>query len=222
MRNKDDPTYAGAMYRLRLNQPTADDIAIINSRFLPSSPVPEEPQISENATYICGGNNERETINDFAFIQHCLKHKLPNDTSEPAWRTQGAIRIEMTFEATSKSRTFTEDLGKYIRNMSEAFFDKSMAGNLDLVIGGPLLIKQNMNVNAGIANGTRCILHDVFLKPNATLNLTTATFNGESYHYYTVKSTDVDGLLVKHTLKFRQEQQFFPSLPKVTFLILMP
>jgi hypothetical protein len=213
VRQQGDVRYAEALFRFRLNCPNAEDLKFINDRV-----VSPDLTIGENYKHVCGSNIEKDAINSFAFLNYCESNPIE---SGQTWADQGALRIKMDFTSDSMTYAFDTKLGKYIRSQTADFFDKKMEGNLDAIIGGPMLVKTNFDVNEGISNGTSATLVTIRLAKLAVPQLNEVIIDNKTYRFFSVKATEVECLILKHTSKTRSKQVFYKTLPPGCFPVLM-
>ena len=85
-----------------------------------------------------------------------------------------------------------------------------VSGNLDLIIGGPLMLSVNSCVSLGLANGTKCTLVDLELDE-------TAVQWSDEEECYVIGVEHVSGAVVKHVMKSYKDRKDFDGLPAGCF-----
>jgi hypothetical protein len=152
-------------------------------------------------------NEETKAINRAVFDEYLRSHPVDLRTvNDPnSWRRRGALRVLATVQGAAKP------VVDYVRALSLKRLGQR-PGELDLLLGGELLILQNQHVRSGIVNGTIAVLHDIVLKPDATVTFAAAS-DSTGYGIHTVEASDVVALLLRHTTRELQSRAVFPTLP---------
>ncbi|KAI9555071.1 hypothetical protein GHT06_017586 [Daphnia sinensis] len=207
-----DDKWAVSLERWRINQPSADDIADVNSRFMACTSTTELPK---NTIIAVPENKTREQ--GIRFAEQELLSRLGKITeSTSTWEKRGVLLIQATVTATSKKFNFnpTQDEEEKIRN----FNDKQLktVGNLYGILGNTYVVGKNESVVNGIANGTRAILQSIVLKNTAQIRV--LNLEG-SKQVHAVFAHDVQCMVFKHTKTSWSTADTFKSLPLGCFPI---
>ena len=104
--------------------------------------------------------------------------------------------IEAHITSRGNSGPVEEALKPYIRNLPEKRWEFRFAGVLELAIGCEYLYTNNTDVEHGLANGARSVLHDIVLRENATVRF--VQLNGAGGGVHVVSAEDVVALVLKH------------------------
>jgi len=200
--------WATALEHFRINQPTKDDIALVQSRYMFN---PDAIQTPPKGTIIAVPfNNQREKA--LRFGEQRLLDTLPEIIDPIDWRKQGVLLIKANISSKNSSVTLKDQ--ENIRRLGSKTL--GCQGNLYCIVDGPYIVLANKDLSKGIANGTLCLLQDVVLKPNCKITVTSAP-NGKKVH--TVYAEDVECLLFKHKNPTFGNAKPFPTLPQGCFPI---
>lgn len=152
-------------------------------------------------------NEEAKAINRAVFNEYLRTHPadLSSVDQDDAWRRRGAIRVLATVQGVDAG------VVQYVRSMPLKRLNQR-PGELDLLLGGELLILQNQHVHSGIVNGTLAVLHDIVLRPGAAVSFAQGREN-TGYGVHTVEAVDVVALVLQHTVRGLQSRAVFSTLP---------
>lgn len=147
-------------------------------------------------------------------VKYCVQQMLQDlpeiRENDSDWGRRGVILIEARL-STKKSRdgdVFTAKEQERIRGLKESRLDA--VGSLYAVIGEDYLVKNNIDVPHGVANGTLSTLQNVVLHPTAKIRVVHC--GGTSY-VHAVYADEVDCMIMKHCLGSWKEKQIYSSLP---------
>jgi hypothetical protein len=126
MRQADDPEFAAMLQRIRIHQPTDDDIQILNSRV-------GAPLLSTDPIHII-------------VRRHKLRNALNAEKLRQASEMSGSNIIHCVAEIMNRTRMTLSDV--YVLKGGTTKFKSD--GILSVIIGAPLLITENIDVPLGI------------------------------------------------------------------------
>jgi hypothetical protein len=161
------------------------------------------------------------------FRQYLARHPIVGN-EEMGWRRRGAIRIDAAIVPQVKKGekvpldhpAFDATVRRRVRLTQEKKFYKT-PGQLDLMLGSPMIITDNAavddGVRQGIANGSRATLVDVVLRPEAVVRIQAIPGCGGGVHR--VSSADVEALVFRHDLERLRDKQLYDKLPKGCFKV---
>lgn len=139
------------------------------------------------------------------------------------WRSRGCIRIAAT--VTENNSKVSEPIAAMVRRTPERELD-DRCGNLDMILGGPVMLTYNIEVAAGIANGTLATVVDIILKPDATIRVVPIRKHKDlppgGPYVHAVEATDVVGLVLRHRNPDWVDTRHYPSLPPGCFPVSLP
>src|SRR5436190_7597318 len=121
MRQAEDPRYAEAMARLRIHEPTDEDIAMLNSRI--GAPIPDSPSAP------------------IIVRQHYVRHALNLQKLKRTAANNGTSITYCKAEVISNHGLSMHQLYSIIQGPKKAFGD----GILSVIPGAPLMITKNLN-----------------------------------------------------------------------------
>ena len=209
-----DEKWAAALQRWRVNQPTAEDIKDVNSRFV-SSASHSQFNLSKNTITAVPENQTREQGIRFA-EQELLSRLGPIAEAGSSWETRGVLLIQASLTASSRKSNLkpTENEEDSIRNLN----DKRLktVGNLYCILGAPYIVGKNESVVNGIANGTQALLHSIHLKNSAQPRIVNLQGHKQVHAVY---ANEVHSLIFQHTTTNWASAATFPSLPLGCFPI---
>ena len=209
-----DEKWAAALQRWRVNQPTAEDIKDVNSRFV-SSASHSQFNLSKNTITAVPENQTREQGIRFA-EQELLSRLGPIAEAGSSWETRGILLIQASLTASSRKSNLkpTENEEDSIRNLN----DKRLktVGNLYCILGAPYIVGKNESVVNGIANGTQALLHSIHLKTSAQPRIVNLQGHKQVHAVY---ANEVHSLIFQHTTTNWASAATFPSLPLGCFPI---
>lgn len=134
-----------------------------------------------------------------------------NDTD---WGRRGVILIEARL-STKKGRegsVLTEKEQDRIRKFRQSRLDA--VGNLYAVIGSPYLVRNNVDVPHGVANGTLATLQNVVLQSDAKIRVVHC---GGDKFVHAVYADEVKCFVLKHCLGGWKDKTVYSSLPEGCF-----
>ena len=209
LRQTDKP-FAAALERLRINQPSSDDLISYNSRHVDNldpllrCPPPHTiTAVSQNTSREAGIRYFVKRINDSA----------PGICSENLdWRTRGILLIRANITKREKHSIVRPQQENYIRGLSEKRL--GFPGNLICIVGAPYMVTLNTDVSKAVANGTMCFLNDVVLRDNAQVRIHKTT---DGVEMHSVFADEVYCLLFTHRLAMFKSTLTFESLPPGCF-----
>ena len=208
------PEYAALLDRFRTNEPTKEDIEKINKRLIGLDNV--IPPV--NAPFVFPRNVNREALNDFAFerLVEAENINIAEDDIDSIKFLTIIMDVKLPDIKEAKNNRTLEYLKACIRNQSEEKLCK-MSGYLNVIIGGPAIVNQNHCVEKGIANGTSCVFAKVVLTKSAVIKR--RQLPGTKLFVHCVYVSEVERLILKHTLKRFKEMSIDPALPLGCFAI---
>ena len=209
--HRSTPAYAGVLRRFRVNNPTIDDIKLINSQVAKT-----RDALPSAIEKIFPYNFERTQVNDCGFDQAVAKHSQKFGDKIKPWEDYGFLRILLSVKITSHNfdDEKNDKIKKYIRKMGERNLDKC-CGVLNLVVGGPATINFNYGVDNGVANGTFCNFSKAILRKNARVSYVRTPAGIVPR----VGVDDVDSLIFQHTSEAFENRQTSTELPPGFFRI---
>jgi hypothetical protein len=170
MRFKDDPEWGEGCLLARKGIWTDEFISIVNGRLITSATpvastthtsveehydkllktvsIPNEGENQQPTVFVTPDNITRTAINS-AFIAS-MANSLPDG--------QYPIRIRANFHGRLNNTSKTDI--EYIMGLPDSSFGR-LSPFLDVVIGMPIQITQNLSTGKGVANGSYGILHDI-------------------------------------------------------------
>ena len=199
-----DPEWAASLLRWRENQPTKEDILMVNSRYINNDFHDEETPIA-----VCD-NESREQALRF-FQSEMMKNNPLEVAGSNDWRTHGVLLIQARVRKVDGHQPVHAEHEEYVRRLGSKRLGG--AGNLYCIKGTPYMVTKNQNVKKGVANGTIATLIDVILKEDAKIRVT--VISGQSVS--TVFADEVLSLILRHSLKLWENDHSFPSLPHGCF-----
>jgi hypothetical protein len=207
VRQAKDAHWAQILNRMRFNQPTARDIQQINLRVISTRNAPP------NGTIVAvPENKEREQLNSIAFRRFvdakvaALPLSASANMARVSWRRVGAIRVLMDVREV-KNRVCLESISlkkkKAILALPESDRNR-LPYCLDLIVGGHVVVTNNVCVAKGVANGTDGTLVEVYLDESAVRWSNTA-------QCHVINASDVQGVVVQnHQPPFDAEAHYSP------------
>ena len=208
-----DKPWAAALERWRINQPTEEDIASVNSLHVDNlDPILQCPP-PQTITAV-SQNNSRE--NGLRYFEKRMNESTTGICPEDLnWTKRGILLIRARItqkECHTKVRPQQEN---YIRRLSEKRL--GFPGNLICITGAPYMVTLNTDVSKAVANGTMCYLFDVILRDDAIVRIH-KTQDGTQMH--AVYSDEVLCLLFHHRLAEFKSTLNFNSLPPGCFPVI--
>ena len=165
-------------------------------------------------TTIADPNNDARE-NSVAFCEQQMLEELPkiskNDTD---WSRRGVILIQARL-STKKGRdasVLTEKEQDRIRKFRQNRLDA--VGNLYAVIGAPYLVRNNVDVPHGVANGTLSTLKNIVLQSHAKIRVVHC---GGDRFVHAVYADEVQCFILKHCLGGWKDKTVYSSLPDGCF-----
>jgi len=199
-RAKEDPRYAALLKRFRDGVPTSNDIDTINSRM-----VTDSSTIPSNIQYASPTNRDRCAINNAIFLKHLEATHSKNKQAYIPQHTLliGADNLWLGSKARGNLKRFRFAKLLY-QNCSEADCKRYNNSRIDpllkLFIGGPIMLIRNNDVKEGEANGCSCVVREIFLKQETTLEKRCI----DGYWVRFVKACDVAYIHVSPELDFEK------------------
>ena len=210
-KRQNDPEWASSLLRWRINQPTREDIALVNSRLINNEheveqifPIPATP------IAVCD-NESREKALRFTEQEMLRKNPVELNCQDNCWRSHGFLVIQARIKKLEGHQEVNQKHEDYIRSLSSSRLKGT--GNLFCIKDVPYIITKNQNVSKGIANGTIATIQVVILNEGAVVR----TKNLSGQPIFAVYADEVRCLVLKHTLKKWEEDHSFPSLPEGCF-----
>ena len=205
-----DLEWAASLLRWRVNQPTEEDIALINKNVVNSENLNDYDFKQENIPIAVCDNESREK--GLRFCERDMLRKQTLNLNEiNNWRSHGVLVIQARIRKVEGHQTVQQKHEDYVRSLNSKRLNG--AGNLFCVKDARYMITKNQNVTKGVANGTIATLNDVVLKENAAVRVT----NLSSQLAYAVYADEVRCLIFKHSLKTWENDNSFPSLAEGCF-----
>ena len=203
-RRQIDPAWAASLLRWRTNEPSEEDINLVNMRYI-------DPEISTDVTSLQGtpvavcDNLSRESA--LRYFEHTMLQKRNLDEQTASnWRKSGVLLVQAKITQAEGHHPIQPKHEIYVRNLSSKRLKG--AGHLFCVTNAPYMVTTNQDVKKGVANGTLCTLVDVLLKDTATIRV--VNMSGNNVH--SVYADEVVCLIFKHSLRTWQNDKSFPSL----------
>jgi hypothetical protein len=145
MRFQDDPKYGDIMSRFRLGQVTQEDIDLLNTRVLSSTLLLPS---NKHVPYMAISHVLRESINRMSLFKH-------------AEFIQQQVHTIYAIPSRSKRfPSFNLQQLRAIRLLSENQ-TQFMPTTLNLFVGMHIMVTHNVNLDAGIVNGTLAVIDDI-------------------------------------------------------------
>lgn len=224
--SEDERPFHAALERFRTNEPTIDDIELINSRVV--TPFTNRPP--HGTPMVVPYNSDRFDLITNSFHAYLRANPLVMDsvTLRPlqTWRERGALRIRARI--TTKDSRFVDP--KQLQQLADCVVklppplkaDESgqkthLSGELNLVLGGLYMLTTNVQVASGMANGTMCRLVDVLVYRELDINIDYSDITLFSGGLHTTSIDNVQGLVFRHEQQFWKEQNRFKHLPTGCF-----
>lgn len=160
-----DPVWASALEHFRINQPTRQDIDLVQSRYMFSQKLLETPP--KGTIIAVPINKQREQALQLG--EHRLLQTLPNILNPYGWRSQGVILVKANIFSTNQKQVMPTHDQEYVRNLGSKVL--RCKGNLYCIVDAPYIVTMNTDLSKGISNGTLCLLQDVVLQKNAKITL---------------------------------------------------
>ncbi|KZS16225.1 Uncharacterized protein APZ42_018073 [Daphnia magna] len=204
-----DPTWASALERFRINQPTQEDINLVSSRYMFGAETIEYPPKSTITAVPYNAMREKALRLCERILLEKLIYVPDGDTN---WRNQGVLLIQARVTPSRASRNFTILQQNDVTKLWSKRFGCS--GNLYCVVDAPYMVMSNSDVAKGVSNGTLALLQDVVLKTSCIVALTELP-SGKKVH--SVCASDVECLLFKHKNAAWTKVSQFPTLPEGGF-----
>ncbi len=207
-RHANDPATDQLCDRFLDNQPTQDDLIRVNLRLITAT---LRPPVS--ATVVVPDNNDRTAVNRLAFRTYCERYPL-TERKSTSWFERGCIRVVASLSCPEYPTALNERTRRHVLNLKEQ--DIKRCGYLDLIVGCPLILTQNVEVSNGLANGTMSTLVDVVLNDRAQISVCPlfTNENGQPVYVHCVEASGVDSLILQHSDDvWSKKQHAFPSLP---------
>jgi PIF1-like helicase len=207
-RFKEDPKWGKLLKRFRDGTVTEKDIKKINTRV-----VTNELSLPKNIKYATYDNASRDAINTALFCKRCK-----NNTKNPALYRTTMIIFANEFKIKNRNKTMTKFKNPKLiwelcgeDDIKVAQRQGRMDPVLKLYIGCPMMIPYNINVSAGIANGTQCILKQIVLKPDTFIQ--NVTIENE-ITVQAVFASDVTSIILEHSNPQENMPKQFQIVPK--------
>jgi hypothetical protein len=119
---------------------------------------------------------------------------------DQVWRERGCLRIDgvitgldhpVSAHALAQARGVLRDM-RFRRASDERL---AMDVQLDLVLGGPVIVNMNLDVSSGVANGSLATVEDIVLRPGVVPVMDTVALT------HTVSVSQVAGLVCSASLR---------------------
>ena len=207
-----DPEWADSLLRWRVNEPTMEDIALVNEKFISNKTLQHSNlPIGSIPVAVCD-NASREKALQFSMQEALRKNPMKPEYANN-WRLHGILLIQAKIRNTEGNHRPVETrIQEYVRNLDSQRLEG--AGNLFCIRNAPYMMRINQNVKKGVANGTTATLRDVILAENAEVRITSVS----NQHVFAVFADEVECLIFEHNLKgWKTDKTSFPSLPAGCF-----
>ena len=219
MRQINDAQYAELCDRFQKNQPTLADLKLLNTRVISDKLVPPA-----GATFVTPLNSIRESLNRAQFERHCqqalaaLTAAERSDISRLSWRKIGAVRVLATFGELIGKGKQTIESSEISKKKLKALYEVEekdlcrLAGRLDLIVGGRVLVTSNVSVDKGIANGTSATVEQLLLHEDEVRW-------SQAAQCFVVEARHVQGLVLRTHQKPFDQLDLYPPLEPGRFPI---
>jgi hypothetical protein len=203
-RFKDDPSYGDIMTRLHGGYPTADDIALLNSRVLDGDhpDAPKTCDLPADMSYAVYRNVDKSAINNGIFAEHIRKTHSTNPTAPIPMHTLVIRSDDLTWKSnkqqfgpTARHSMWSGCSDSHIKTAGGQH-GKYVDAFLKLTTNVPLMYTENHDVTNSIANGTLCHLVKVVLHDGVTEG-DFKIMNIDGYYVRTINAAKVNYLLCK-------------------------
>lgn len=211
-----DPVLAGILERLRINQPTAEDLTILNTRFTNNELCAQsnDHQPPPGTVAAVAVNQAREQALQLCITQMLLEQ--PNiENEEKAWRSRGILLVQARVKRAAKNAVNSKNQNNYIRSLPTKRL--GAVGNLFCIIGAHYLVGNNTDVGKGVANGTLSILQDVILRSSANIRIININ---EAIQVHAVYADEVYAAIYRHEKPGWRERSIFNTLPLGCFPVI--
>ncbi len=132
------------------------------------------------------------------------------------WRSRGVLLVQAdVVPQDNETKEISIDQQMYVRRQHSKKL--GFVGNLYCVLTSTYMVDRNIDVSKGIANGTLCVLVDIFVKECARVRVLCFE-DGSEVH--AVFASEVSCLMMKHTHQGWAETSLFHGLPAGTFPVL--
>ena len=205
-RFKDDPEWGEILLRIRLGTYTESDIIEINKRLITShNPLPIENHGTNNLTYACELNAQRNEICNAIFMKHLQQtHPKINQPQLPPNHTF-IIKGKLKWP---NGHNINKNFHQWILNTcGDADLCTTTRKPVDPVskiyVGMPIMFLDNTHINLKIANGTTGTVEQIYVKNNHSISWE----NWNDYKVNTIDIENVTGVLVKIQLHHNKIQK---------------
>lgn len=235
MRALKDPDWAAVNCNMSVNAPLATDLSRINARLISST-----LRAPADAIVCAPTNAERTVVNEHRTTQKCRERAILLTTPAiPPWRRRGVIRILTDVERTNQSKkdtalsdeqTLSVRWGLRQRMLNPMATDintkkkkQKSKNKVDVydgwstyVIGCPVIVLENQNVNRGIANGASAVFRDLALEDETAVWFVRDSLeNGGGVHH--TLASNVRAMILEYKDERWIEAHPFPPLPAQLF-----
>jgi len=225
VKRQKDPAWAAVLERFKLNQPTAADLKLVNSRYIGFAappPPPGTPLVSGGPggflssplpppgtpAAVCT-NASREGGVKFA-IKEFIRSIPAVQLRDTDWRARRVLLIQADITKTRGAQPIPERLERTIRDNLSAK-QLGVFGNLFMVLGAKYINTSNDDVSNKLSNGTMGVLTSIVLLPQARIRMV-ALDSLETLTVHAVYASEVEQLVFMHAVKDFQQVKAFPSL----------
>lgn len=204
VRHENDSDFRDVCARLRVNAPLACDMSLLNTRLVTIDNAPPM-----EASLVTFKNDDRRAYNMKATLSFFAGKGVREGSF---WRSAGGIRVVAEYSA-SNGFAIPDHSLSVIRALAPKRSKWKIEDCLDLIIGGPYMVTQNLCVKHGICNGSPVILVDVILHKDAVVSYgNVASVEGAS-KIPCVSAGEVKCVVLKHRSGFDSDTTFSPRLP---------
>ena len=209
-RFKGDEQYGAIMMRLRNGQLTENDISVLNSKV-----IKKETELPHDIQHVTYTNAYKATINIGIFEKYCKKKSIETGLTE----VENAILIfgsDIKMQDGNNNYVTPEPSWEkwFFENYGEGQVEtKKFYGRVDpclmLYYDRPVMVNENLDVENGIANGTRARLIKIELKKNET----PVSVNFKGINLKAIRANQMSKIILKHENK-KIGTKYFNLKPK--------
>lgn len=144
-------------------------------------------------------------------------HPLPLCNPDMDWRSRRILLVQAKLSSSTGSCPITSAQENYVRGMPTKRL--TCVGNLYCVLGATYIIRDNVDVEKGVANGTLCTLVDIILRPEPTIRPLSLGID-DHLQVHAVSADDVTCLVFKHRTAPWNTYNLYTTLPTGCFPII--
>jgi Helitron helicase-like domain at N-terminus/PIF1-like helicase len=208
-RFKNDLPWGRLLHRIRNGSVTKNDIIKINNQIRKNKIIPAEIR------YACYHNIDRDAINTAIFEERLKSwYRVSNNSNGFLIIFSDNIYVKDSnnvYKRLYRPKHFWESYGAHDIKMPHG--TTRMDPVLKLFLGCKVMLPSNINVAAGLANGTQAVVHKIILKNCEATNTTTIS----NIPVAAVFASQVEAIQLHHCNERHQPQTFFIQPTNHTF-----